>query len=111
MAVYVPRRGDFIAVAFDNHVGHEQQGRRPALVVSNDHFNQRTGLALVCPVTNTRRGYPLHVEVPDGQPVTGFVMVEQIRSIDLRARGARRIGPAPTQVLDEALALLDACIY
>jgi mRNA interferase MazF len=111
MALYIPRKGDFIAVALADHTGHEQRGHRPALVVSNDHFNERTGLALVCPVTSTRRGYPLHVEIPDGEAVTGFVMVEQLKSIDYRARGAKRIGPAPAQVIDETLAILDACIY
>lgn len=111
MAAYVPRKGDFIAVTLDESVGHEQRGHRPALVVSNDLFNRRTGLAFVCPVTSTRRDYPFHVEIPDGQAVTGFVMVEQVKSIDFRARGAKSLGPAPAAVLDEALALLDACIY
>jgi mRNA interferase MazF len=111
MSAYVPQKGEFIAVRLDSHAGHEQQGRRPALVVSNDRFNQRTGLALVCPVTSTRRGYPVHVEIPEGHRVTGFVMVEQIRSIDVSARDARPIAPAPAQVLDEVLAILDACIY
>jgi mRNA interferase MazF len=108
---YVPRKGDFIAVALDGQSGHEQQGHRPALVVSNDLFNERTGLAFVCPVTNTRRDYPFHVPIPEGGKVGGVVMVDQMRSIDFRARGAKLLGPAPARVLDEALALLDACIY
>jgi len=111
MAVYVPRQGDFIAVAFDPRSGHEQSGRRPALVVSHDLFNQRTGLAIVCPITNTRSDYPFHVAIPEGSDVTGFVMVEQVRSVDFRARHAKRIGKAPDEVLQEALSLLDACIY
>lgn len=111
IAAYVPRKGDYIAVSFDPRSGHEQRGRRAALVVSNDLFNERTGMALVCPITNTRREFPFHVAVPDGGPVTGFVMVEQVKSIDFRARDAKRIGAAPAAVLDEALALLDAVIY
>jgi mRNA interferase MazF len=110
-AAYIPRKGDYIAVSFDPRSGHEQRGRRPALVVSNDPFNERTGMALVCPITNTRRDFPFHVAVVDGGPVTGFVMVEQVKSIDFRARDAKRIGAAPAAVLDEALALLDAVIY
>jgi len=111
MAEYVPRQGDFIAIAFRPQIGHERSGRRPALVVSHDLFNQRTGLAIVCPITNTRRDYPFHVAIPEGSDVTGFVMVEQVRSIDYRARQAKRIGRAPEQVLQEALSLLDACMY
>jgi mRNA interferase MazF len=111
MAAYVPRKGDFIAVSFDAQPGHEQRGRRPALVVSNDLFNRHTGLCLACPITNTRRDFPFHVSIPEGQAVTGIVMVEQIKSIDFRSRHAKRIGAAPEQVLQEALSLLDACIY
>lgn len=111
MARYVPQKGDFIAVTFDPQSGHEQRGRRPALVVSNDLFNRHTGLCLVCPVTNTRRDHPFHVPVPEGENVTGLVMVEQVKSVDFRAREARRIGRAPAQVLDEVLSLLDAAIY
>ncbi|MCX6093666.1 MAG: type II toxin-antitoxin system PemK/MazF family toxin [Candidatus Bipolaricaulota bacterium] len=111
MAEYVPRQGDFIAVAFDPRSGHKQSGRRPALVVSHDLFNQGTGLAIVCPITNTRRDYPFHVAIPEGSDVAGFVMVEQTRSIGFRARQAKRIGKAPEQVLQEALSLLDACLY
>jgi mRNA interferase MazF len=111
MDSYVPRKGEFIAIGLDASAGHEQHGHRPALVVSNDLFNQRTGLAFVCPVTNTRRDYPFHVPIPEGGRVGGVVMVDQMRSIDFRARGAKLLGPAPVGVLDEALALLDACIY
>lgn len=111
MARYTPRKGDFIAVTLDPQSGHEQRGRRPALVLSNDLFNAHTGLCMVCPITNTRRDYPFHVTIPDGLKVTGYVMVEQIKSIDFRAREVTRIGRAPAAVLDEALSLLDACIY
>ena len=111
MAEYVPRKGDLIALTFDPQSGHEQRGRRPALVVSNDLFNKHTGLCIACPITSTRRNYPFHVSIPEGQDVTGFVMVEQVKSIDFRSRKARRIGKAPAQVLEEALAILDACLY
>ena len=111
MAAYVPRKGDFVALSFDPQTGHEQRGRRPALVVSNDLFNKHTGLCIACPVTNARRDYPFHVSLPDDCEVTGVVMVEQVESIDFRARKAKRIGPAPEAVLQEALSLLDACVY
>jgi len=111
MSEYVPRKGDFLVLTFDPQAGHEQRGRRPALVVSNDLFNKHTGLCIACPVTTTRRGYPFHVAIPEGEDVTGFVMVEQVKSIDFRSRKAKRIGRASAQVLEEALSILDACIY
>jgi len=111
MATYVPRKGDFVEVTFDPRSGHEQRGRRPALVVSNDLFNRHTGLCIACPITNTRRDYPFHVSIPDGQDVTGVVMVEQVKSIDFRSRNVKRLGHAPETVLQEVLSILDACIY
>lgn len=107
----MPRKGDLIAVTLDPQSGHEQRGRRPALVVSNDLFNRHTGLCIACPVTNTRRDHPFHVPVPDDMSVTGVIMVEQVKSLDYRARDVKRIGSIETAVLDEVLAILDACIY
>ena len=111
MKPYVPRKGDFIAVTFDPQSGHEQRGRRPALVVSNTLFNAQTGLAIVCPLTTTDRGYPFHVAATENPAVKGFVMVEQVKSIDYRARQAKLIGKASDDWLDEVLSILDACIY
>lgn len=111
MADYVPRKGDFVAVTFDPQSGHEQRGRRPALVVSNDLFNKHTGLCIACPITNARRDYPFHVPIPEGEEVTGAVMVEQVKSIDFRSRDVKRIDSAPQPVLQEVLSILDACIY
>jgi mRNA interferase MazF len=114
VAAYIPRKGDFVALTLDPQSGHEQRGRRPALVVSNDLFNKHTGLCIVCPITNTQRDYPFHVVIPERTDVTGLtgvVMVEQVKSIDFRSRSAKRIGSAPDAVLEEVLSILDACIY
>ena len=111
MPIYIPQKGDFIALDFDPQSGHEQKGRRPALVVSNDLFNARTGLVMACPITNTNRKYPFHVAIPSGIVVTGFVMVDQVKSLDYHSRRAKRIDKAPTALLEEVLAILDACIY
>jgi len=111
MAAYIPLKGDLIALSFDPQAGCEQRGRRSAIVVSNDLFNQHTGLCIVCPLTNTQHNFPFHVLLPENRGVSGFVMVEQIKSIDYRSRKAKRIGKAPQAVLDEVLSLLDACIY
>ena len=111
MPPYVARKGDYIVVTFDPQSGHEQKGRRPALVVSNDLFNRHTGLAIVCPITNSYRDHPFHVPITGDSKIAGVVMVEQVKSIDFRARKARRISRASSPVLDEVLSLLDACIY
>jgi len=111
VGAYIPKKGDFVALTFDPQAGHEQKGRRPALVVSNDMFNRHTGMAIACPITNTDRHYPFHVAVGEGLVVTGFVMVDQGKSTDFRARRAKRIGKAPDALLNEVLAVLDACVY
>jgi len=111
VSTYLPQKGDFVAVTFDPQSGHEQRGRRPALVVSNTLFNRHTGLAIVCPITNTDRECPFHVAVVDNPEVTGFVMVEQVKSIDFSARKAKCIGRATDSLLEEVLSILDACIY
>jgi len=111
MAAYVPKQGDIISITFDPQSGHEQQGRRPALVVSKDLFNRSTGLAIVCPVTNTDRAFPFHVPVTKDSKLTGFIMVEQVKSVDFRSRCARRIEHGNDELLSEVLSILDACIY
>src|SRR4030043_2230226 len=111
MTTYLPQKDDFVTVTFDPQSGHEQRGRRPALVVSNSLFNRHTGLAIVCPLPNTERNFPFHVAVVNVPGVTGFVMVEQVKSIDFRARKAKCIGRVSDSVLEEVLSILDACIY
>ncbi len=111
MAVYIPRQGDIIAITFDPQSGHEQKGRRPALVVSKDLFNRSTGLAIVCPLTKTERGFPFHVPVPDSSSLKGFIMVEQVKSVDFRTRRVKRIERASDELLANVLSILDACIY
>ena len=110
MARYVPKKGDFITLSFDPQTGHEQKGRRPALVVSNDLFNRHTGLAIVCPVTNTDRSYPFHLPIPSGSSLTGFVMVEQVKSVDFAMRRAKFVQRAANVFVENVLDLIDTCI-
>ncbi len=110
MAIYTPQQGDFIALSFDPQSGHEQKGRRPALVVSNALFNKATGMAMVCPLSNTDRGIPFHVAVGSTATVTGFVMVEQVKSVDFHSRGAKFIAVANPKLLDEVQGILAACL-
>ena len=111
MPRYIPKKGDFVFLTFNPQAGHEQQGRRPALVVSNTLFNRHTGLAMVCPITNTERNIPFHVEVPHESSLTGYIMVEQIKSVDYASRQVKFVEKAPGSVLDEVLSILDACLY
>lgn len=111
MAKYIPQKGDFVTLSFDPQSGHEQKGRRPALVISNRLFNQHTGLALVCPVTNTFRNVPFHVPVSHNNNLTGFIMVEQVKSVDYRSRKVKFIEKVPEESLNEVLAILDAIVY
>lgn len=111
MNTYIPRQGDLIGITFDPQSGHEQKGRRPAYVVSKDLFNRSTGLAIVCPVTNTNSGFPFHVPIPEDSKLTGFIMVEQVKSIDYRSRGSKRIERGNDRLLAKVLSILDACIY
>jgi mRNA interferase MazF len=110
MVKYIPRKGDFINIAFDPQSGHEQKGRRPALVLSHYLFNKHTNLAIVCPLTTTDRQIPFHLAVPKGLKLKGFVMVEQIKSIDYATRQAKFIQKAPSELVEDALSILDACV-
>ncbi len=111
MTHYIPEKGDFIVLTFDPQSGHEQKGRRPALVISNRLFNQHTGMAIVCPITNTYRPIPFHVAVPDISSLTGHIMVEQVKSVDFQSRRIKFVEKAARETLNEVLAILDACVY
>ena len=111
MPGYIPRQGDFIGLSFDPQSDHERRGRRPALVVSVDAYNCGTMMAICCPLTNSRRGIPFHVPVPDQVSLTGFVMCEQVKSVDYRSRRIKFIEQAPKELLEEVLAVIDASLY
>ena len=100
MPKYIPRAGDFVRLTFDPQSGYEQRGRRPALVVSNTLFNAQTQLAMVCP-TNTFRNVPFHVRVPSNSSLTGYIMVDQIKSVDYTSRQVQFLEKASNRVLNE----------
>ncbi len=108
---YIPHKGDFIGLTFDPQSGHEQKGRCPALVISNTLFNQKTGLAIVCPITNKDRSYPFHIKIFDSVSLIGFVMVDQVKSVDYNSRKVKFIEISTAELLNEVLEILDACIY
>jgi len=104
LKAYVPSCGDIVWLEFNPQAGHEQSGRRPALVVSPKAYNQKVGLALFCPITSQVKGYPFEVILPDEGSVTGVILSDQIKSLDWRARNAERIASVSKDVFEEVLA-------
>jgi mRNA interferase MazF len=98
-----PNRGDVVWLSLDPQAGHEQAGRRPALVLSPVAYNGPVGLALVCPVTNRPKGYPFEVPLPDGLVVTGVVLADHVKCLDWRSRKATFICEVPEQVVAEVV--------
>ena len=101
-----PDRGDLVWLEFDPRSGHEQAGRRPALVLSHGAYNRKVGLALFCPVTSRAKGYPFEVALPAGLEVAGVVLSDQVKNLDWKERKAKRICRAPRELVDEVLAKL-----
>ena len=110
MAERAPDRGDIVWLHFTPQAGREYAGRRPALVLSPRSYNRKVGLAVCCPITSAVKGYPFEVALPEGLPVQGVVLSDQIRSLDWRARKARRSCVAPPTVLAETTAKIVALI-
>lgn len=106
MSAEVPDRADVVWLSFDPQSGHEQSGRRPALVLSKATYNGRLGLAVVCPITSRVKGYPFEGLLPSGLAVGGVVMADQLKSVDWRSRRAEFICVAPSEVVTEVLRLL-----
>jgi mRNA interferase MazF len=94
-----PDRGDTVWLDFAPRLGHERDGRRPALVLSPRAYHVRTGLALVCPITREAKGYPFEVALPAGFPVDGAVLADQVKSVDWRSRHSSFIARAPDEVV------------
>lgn len=101
---YTPERGDVVWLTFDPEAGHEQAGRRPAVVISPRGYNQKVGLALLCPITTARKGYPYEVALSEDLPISGVVLCDQIKSLDWRARNAEFICPLSGDVVADMIA-------
>lgn len=100
---YVPERGDVIRINFNPQPGHEQAGRRPAIVLSPQSYNGKVGLCVLCPITNKAKGYPFEVSIPTGLGVTGVVLSDQVKSLDWQVRNADFITNLPEAVTNEVL--------
>jgi mRNA interferase MazF len=101
----VPDRGDLVWLEFDPQAGHEQAGRRPAVVLSPKIYNERTGLMLCCPITSKVKGYPFEVLLPNGLKIGGAVLADQLRNLDWKARNADLIERVPDTTIADILRL------
>ncbi len=109
MVKYIPEQGDIVALSFDPQSGHEQKGRRPAIIISNKIFNQYLGLAFACPITNSKRDFPFHIKV-ESENITGYIMGEQMKSIDYNSRNIKFIEKANAKTLNQILGIIDSII-
>jgi mRNA interferase MazF len=107
---YVPDRGEVVWLDFNPQAGHEQAGRHPALVLSPSIYNRKSGLMLCCPITSRVKGYPFEVAVPAKPGVTGVVLADRVKSLDWKARRAKKKGKVPKPVVTEVLGKLHALL-
>lgn len=107
---YIPQKGDLVILSFDPSSGHEQKGRRPALIISNEIFNKALGLAIACPIINTDRNFPFHVKL-EAKNLKGFIMTEQIKSIDFNAREVKFVEKVDENILNQVLGITKSIIF
>ena len=104
---YEPQQGDIVIITLDPRKANEQKGRRPGLIVSNYDYHQKTnGMALICPITNTKSGFPMHVMLDDRTKTAGEIMCEQIISLNLNARDVDFVEFVPDDILDEIIDII-----
>ncbi len=100
---YIPARGDVVWLNFNPQAGHEQAGRRPAVVLSPRAYNQTVGLAIFCPITTRQKDYPFEVALPDSLAVSGVILADQVKSLDWRVRQTEFIASLPRNLVDDVL--------
>ena len=107
---YIPNRGDIVWVTFNPQAGHEQAGRRPALVLSPAAYNGKVGLAILCPITSQIKGYPFEVIIPAGLKIGGAILSDQVKSLDWKARQAEFVCKLPAATMAEVLDKLNTLL-
>jgi len=110
-STYLPERGDIVSITLNPQAGHEQTGRRPALVLSSSSYNRKVGLAVFCPVTSQIKGYPFEVLLPGNIDVQGVVLSDQIKSLDWRVRNVKLICTLPPETVNEVLQKIHALLF
>jgi mRNA interferase MazF len=107
---YIPDRGDVVWLRFTPHAGHEQSGHRPAVVLSPRNYNQKSGLAVFCPITSHIKSYPFEVRLPGNIPIKGVVLCDQVKSLDCSARQTRFAAKLGVETMAEVLAKASALL-
>lgn len=107
---YIPDRGDFVWITLNPTAGHEQTGRRPALVVSPKSYNRKTGLCVICPATRKRKGYAFEVESSSDDETSSVILSDHLRNVDWRARRIELIDRVSDSVLSEVVARIEALL-
>ena len=107
---FIPDRGDVVWITLNPQAGHEQAGRRPALVLSPASYNSKVGLAILCPITSQVKGYPFEVLIPEGLKITGAILSDQLKNLDWRVRQAELVCHLPAGTIDEVLSKLNTLL-
>jgi len=108
---YIPQCGDVVWITLTPQAGHEQAGRRPAVVLSPKNYNDKAGLAILCPITSQVKGYPFEVSLPANLPLAGAILSDHVKSFDWRARNAELICILPAETISEVLQKLSALLF
>ena len=100
------KQGDIIKINFNPQRGHEQAGYRPAVIVSNDYFNEVTNMAIICPITNTNNNFPLHIALDNRTTTTGVILCEHVKSLDIVARRFNFVEKLPDDILKRVIDII-----
>jgi len=107
---YVPERADLVWLNFDPQAGHEQKGKRPAIVISPKEYNGKTGLGLFCPITSKIKGYPFEVKI-ENKKISGVVLSDQIKSLDWETRKIEFITKETPEIADEIISKIGVLLF
>lgn len=108
---YIPDKGEIVWLDFDPQAGREQKGRRPALVISPKIYNEKTNLAVFCPITSKRKNYPFEVLIPDNDRINGVILSDQVKNLDWKSRNAELITNLQSDAMLEVMAKLEALLF
>ncbi len=110
MAEYSPDRGDIVWINFNPQADYEQAGRRPALILSPKNYNSKVGLAILCPITSKKKGYPFEVKIPGELPVNGVILSDQAKSMDWKIRNTEFICELDNKSVEQVLQRLQTLL-
>lgn len=106
--MYYPKQGDIVFLDFSPQSGHEQAGRRPSVVISNEQFFIKTKFVVVCPITNSSNRFPLHIPLDDRTKTTGVILTEHMKCLDVISRNIQFVEQIPKDLLEKVLAYIKA---